>query len=435
MTSKKFWKLYLLLLPLLMILAIAGLTGYGATMLKVTPQRAQTTQPVQPLPAAARPPQAENDALKEQATELKNDADALKAKEDDLKWILGFILGAAALFAAGQAAGTWFSAQAFTKQAEGMLADAKGRFSIFSLLQERREASYGKLANLQLSLTLSSPIHSADEGFDWRRRFYEKMPLKLRRELLSAEQLFPYEVIGQDEPMDVYARNLRRLAQFYWSKFIYEQEWGLGSLTDLEHAEYLLDLAIRNIGSVFYLLNDMGNLRIEFFRVHSATNSSSSTALGLARSAHLLNRAREALNESIHTQKRQLRAYHNLAYVEADLDSGPDIEGRLRRAIEILQEGLKHSNWERTPVREFSCSALYNLACYYARLIPWDQSAEASCIAELRKAAALGLASPVDVDRDFNTREGDFYQLLVNGSPKARAELRELERELSNNYL
>lgn len=419
------------LIPTAMILFIAGISLYGANRLLNNPPAPGGLKISVGSGAATQP---ETEALEKQLQELKNEADGLKTKEDDLKWILGLIITVAGLFTIAQGVAAWFNAQSFTQQAEKMLAEAKARFSVFSMLQERRDDAYTKLTNLEQALALSSPVNSPDEGFDWRRRFYEKIPLKLRRELLSAEQIFPYEVIGQNEPADVFARNLRRMAQFYWSKFIYERDWGTGHLADLEHAQYLLDLAMRKIGSVFFLLNDTGNIQIELYKFYSSTRPATPTAADLAESERLLGCARRSFEDSIQAQRHQLRAHYNLAFIEAELSTSGAEEQRLKKAIAFLNDGLQYANWERSPVIEHTCEAYYNRACYYAKLSQWDRSGDAECIAALREASEVGMVPPLDVEHDFNASDGDFYGFFQNATAETQGLLMALKRKLSLNY-
>ena len=211
-----------------------------------------------------------------QVLAAKSPADAtltaaeLKDKIDELRWVLELILAASGLFTIAQGIAAGFSAKSFSDQAEGMLAEAMSRFKVFKLIEDRRNSATAYLASLESSLTSSSPLEDADEGFNWQRRFYEKMLLATREELLSAEQIFPYVVVGKADPADLYARNLRYLAQFYWAKFVYERERGLGYLEDIERAKYLLEQAMQTIGKMFYLLNDMGNIHLEYYKVLKA---------------------------------------------------------------------------------------------------------------------------------------------------------------------
>jgi len=358
----------------------------------------------------------------------------LKDRIDELKWILGLIVTTAGLFTVAQSVAAGFNARSFTEQAERMLEETRARFKILPLLEGLYSDAFANLANLERTLASNSPVNSPDEGFNWQRRFYEKMPLKLRQELSSADQIIPYEVVGQSDLPDAYTRNLRRLAKFYWSKFIFERERGAGYLGDLERAEYLLDLAMRKIGSAFYLLNDTGNILIEFYKVHAKSLPPEPTRFDKAELEKTLQRARRSFEDSIAVEKRQLRAYFNLAFIETRPGAAAAREENLRAAIGFLKKGLDYPNWEREPVDEFRCSALYNLGCYYARLAAFDPAAEGSCIEVLRKAAALGLISPQDVEHDFTAPDGDFYKLMQAATPERRSLFAELQDQLPANY-
>jgi hypothetical protein len=366
----------------------------------------------------------------------------LKDKIDELRWILELILAASGLFTIAQGIAAGFSARSFADEAKGILAEANARFAgftqdtnailaearqrftTFSLLEERRKEANANLPNLDKALSQISPAHSLGG------RFYGNLPMKLRQELLSAERIFPYEVVGHDDQPDEFARNLRRLAQFYSAKFSYERERGSGSLGDLEHAQYLLSLAIRKTGSSFYLLNDLGNVHIVYYRVLNSLPGSGSNS----RRAELqdtLNRARSCFEDSITAQPRQLRAYYNLAVIEADLAPARANGEGLRLAIGQLRKGLKYREWEQTTNKEFTCNALYNLACYYARLSAHSGFAKKAAVAVLRKAAKYGRIYPEYVNADFNTEKGDFYALTKTAPPETIQILNRIQHELS----
>jgi hypothetical protein len=425
-------------LPVAMLIVLGFLAAIGALLLQAGPpahaKKIVTTQQSAPTTETVPPTQAEVDALNARVDGLSKQADMLKSKEDDLKWILGFILAAATLFAAAQAASTWFSAQTFTKQAENSLAqmektekDIKARYPLYSQMAELWANAF---QNLTTILQADSSVANPDEGFYWRRGFYEKMPLKYRQDLISAEQIVPYEIAGQGEPPDMYALKLRRLARFYWGKFIYERSRGAGNLGDLEHAEFLLDQAIRKTGSPFYLLNDRGNIYIEYYKAHSKSRRAQPTSFDKAELRKSYDCARQSFKDSIDLKKEQLRAYFNLAYIEAAWGSPAVPYGNLHAAINHLRDGLRYPKWEHEPVDEFRCNALYNLACYYARL----PRKEAACLCVLRKAARFGLVSPEDVDRDFNSKEGDFFPILTAAPPATRQKFRDLEKQLTRRF-
>jgi hypothetical protein len=351
----------------------------------------------------------------------------LKDRIDELRWILELILAASGLFTIAQGIAAGFSAKSFSDQAEGMLAEIKGRFPVFQLLEERRKEANANLPNLDQAFTQNSLAQSLGG------RSYGNLSLKFRQQLLSAERTFPYEFVGRDEPPEVFARNLRRLAQFYSAKFTYECERGSGSLGDIEHALYLLSLAIRKVGSKFYLLNDLGNAHVVYFKVLNSLPSSASSSRR-AEMRDVLNRARSCFEDSITAQGRQLRAYYNLAVIEADLAPERSSEQGLDLAIGHLRKGLQYREWEQTQNDEFTCNALYNLACYYARLSVRRKFAEGAAGCVLRKAAKFGLIDPEYVRADFTTEKGDFYTLLKEGQPKTKLILNRVRGELSVHY-
>jgi hypothetical protein len=145
--------------------------------------------------------------------------------------------------------------------------EVKARYPVFADTEERRAEAY---ENLTRMLTATSSVNDPDEGFDWRRFYYGTKSLVERQEILSFERLVPYEIASQHESKEVFVRQVRHLARFYWSKFVFEQGRGFGYFGDLERAEYLLDLAKRKMGARAYLYNDLGNVRLEAFRARVA---------------------------------------------------------------------------------------------------------------------------------------------------------------------
>jgi hypothetical protein len=355
----------------------------------------------------------------------------LKDRIDELRWILELILAASGLFTIAQGIAAGFSAKSFSDQAEGMLAEIRGLFPVFQLLDERRKEANANLPNLDQAFTQISPAQSLGG------RAYGNLSLNFRQRLLSADRNLPYEWLGRDSPPDVFAHNLRRLAQFYSAKFTYEWERGSGSLGDIEHALFLLSLATRKAGSKFYLLNDLGNIHVVYFKVLKSLPPPAPSSRGLElRDA--LNRARTCFEDSITAQFRQLRAYYNLAVIEADLAPAmaheePREDG-LDLAIDHLRKGLHYREWEQAQNDEFTCNALYNLACYYARLSPRRRFAEGATLCVLRKAAKFGLIDPEYVRSDFASEKGDFYTLLKEGQPKTKSILNKVRSELSVRY-
>lgn len=434
------------LVPLLFICVIAGLTVCGSKLLLA---KAVPTAEVSIVSSASAQARLESDELKSQAGDLKTQSEMLKAKEDDLKWILGFILGAAALFAVAQAGSTWFSAHSFTKQAEDGLSrmekmekDAKTSYPLFAETEARRTQALESLKRIL-----------PDEGFNWQRHFYERLPLIQRQELLAVERFLSYEIAGQNADNVGYARTLRKLAQFYFSKFIYEKGRGFGYFDDLERAEYFLGLALRRIGPAFYISNDLGNVHLESFKArmeYLAERLPPEQVKSEAISSFL--QAVRDFEDSIGIQPRQLRAHYNLAVIEADHRHNE------QQAIEWLKKGLQYPNWEHEPVVELTCAALFNCACYHARLSsnksadPEQAQAQIQeCIESLRKAAEIGQISPGDVEREYgfnigfsrqgsgrqlitHNQQGDLFTLTQSANEETKSLLAELKPKLSTNF-
>jgi tetratricopeptide (TPR) repeat protein len=386
----------------------------------------------------------------------------LKDRIDELKWILGLIVTVAGLFTLAQGVAVGFAAQSFTKQAEDLLSrlrelettvqsrfedmtgEVKKRYPIFFDIEERRAQAY---ANLNTMLKKYSPLNNADEGFDSRRRFYEGMPLAQRQEILSVERFISYDIAGQNEPPEEFAKQLRRLAQFYWAKFLYEQGRGFGYVGDLERAEYLLDVAKRKIGVQFNLLNDVGNIRLESYKARVDPRIIGQQGLVNLDPARELERAQEAFDDSISAQPKQLRAYYNRAVIEADYRQD------FAAATKFLEIGSQQPNWETTPIVGLTCVAYFNLGCCYARMS--EKAANSSefarkCIDALKKAAEIGQVDPKDADREYGMvvrgkaddlpltekiKTGDLYSLLTAGSEETRQELVKLRSQLSAKHV
>jgi tetratricopeptide (TPR) repeat protein len=389
------------------------------------------------------------------STDATLTAAELKDRIDELKWTLGLILVTAGLFTLAQGIATGFSAQSFTKQAEDDLAhiekiekDIRSQYPVFSMIEKLRVSAFSNLTKI---LTANSPVQNPDEGFNWRRRFYEKVPLIQRQELLSVEQFNPYEIAGQNDPDEVYASNLRRLALFYWSKFIYERDRGFGNFGDLECAEYLIELAGRRIGRTFYLYNDLGNIRLLVLSARMDSLQQATANEAPVEAFKTLDLAIDAFQHSIEINPDQIRAYFNLAVIEKDHHH------QAAEAIKWLERGLKHTKWEHEVVPEFTCAALFNLGCYYGYLANTEKQPEIvqQCLEALKKAAEIGTMDPNDVQRellpDISMTEprvmlqpkhtlkplpkpGDLLYLLQFGDNTTKQTIAELLPRLSANF-
>jgi tetratricopeptide (TPR) repeat protein len=474
------WKMLITWLPRLFggVIVLLGISG----LYVVFAAKAQTPRPAATQSSAEKPEDStarsaeltEREAkatatearAKEAETELKESADELKNRVDELKWILALIVTAAGLFTLAQGVAAGFSAQSFTKlgddivarlktletdvrsRFDGMTNEVQARYPIFSDMEERRGQA---LADLSAMLKKSSPLNNADEGFDSRRHFYGAMPLAQRQGILSVERFISYDIAGQNESAEESGRQLRRLAQFFWAKFLHEHSRGFGQIGDMERAEYLLDVAKRRIGVQFYLLNDLGNIRLDSFKARVDVRLTSTDAkerrLAEADRARALELALEAFDDSIKAQPEQLRAYYNRAVIEAGYRSD------FAAAIKTLEVGLTYPNWETSPVPGLTCNAHFNLGCCYARVAERAQNSAAwaqKCVEQMTEAAAIGQIDPNDVNREYgmtieagqdglplsNTvRTGDLYVLATSGDQATRDALAKLKQKLSAKHV
>jgi hypothetical protein len=403
----------------------------------------------------------------------------LENKLNDLRWILTLILASAGLFTVVQGIAAGFSAQNFQKQAEDAIKrlekettraledlkrqseEAVGNFRKTSdeasqdALQQVNEKFRGALDDLdqeaqsriarleeleqqvrthyplfekdrmhafsalQNRIASFSLVKSSMDGFDQRRKFYERIDLGERQEILAVDRALAYEIAGQNDPPEVFAEQTKQLAQFYWSKFIYEKGLGYGSLNDLERAEHLLELGRSKaaIDKQFQFLNVLGNVRLERHKAKVAAGKFPAGQTPVDDPD--LVAARVAFETSIEQHPDQIRGYHNLAVIYTYYNYATEdamLASQLRKAERILEQALTHPNWETQPVPEFRCGTLYNLACVHARLAVLDalsrkQECEALLL-RLGEAAQLGFVPQEDVEGDYEKETGDIYPLL-----------------------
>jgi hypothetical protein len=385
------------ILPWCMIVAVVLMSAYGVFHIyKLSPEAGQRKAALTPGAVAGVPLTAEE----------------LKTRLDDLKWLLTVIISVASLFAILQAAASFFNAQAFSKQAdesigriEKLAKETEERYPVFAQTERVRAEAYQTLAaKLQF------------EGFDWRDLVYESMPLRERQQILSVDWYLSVDLIPRKSGGLAYVRDLRCLANFYASKWLYERKSG-GSLADLERAEYYLELAREEAENDFYLLNDQGVLHLEYYRWLEPEPWTQS-----------LKKAREFFNESLKKNENQQRCHYNLSIADGYEKHWGDSEDRLIKA-------LAETTWEHTrlPVRE--CLIHYNLSCVRARIAydaqsPVKEIKIEQCLESLHDAARIGLMRESTVNRDMDTADGDFYPLVQTGSAAIQAQLKDLRAKL-----
>ncbi len=320
----------------------------------------------------------------------------LQRKTDDLRWILTVILGAAGLFTIAQGAAAFFTAQTFVKQADDAIKrvqevalDAERRYPVFSKAEEARRDAYRALAATFYG-----------DGLDWRDTLYDQMQVTDRQRLISVERFIGLEFIGWAENDQEFAVNLRRLANFYASKYVSEGRTYRGNR---ERAEYYLQLACKVTNDRFWILNDLGLLFLELYEPKQITE------------------ARTLFEKSYAQNPRQQRALYNLA-VMATYETPP----RWEETVRLLKIALREPLWERTETPEMTCNVHYNLACAQGRLRQFDL-----CLKTLEHAARIGHVRKKTVDDDADLPNGDLYRVATHDDANIKQRFCGLRRELS----
>ena len=322
---------------------------------------------------------------------------------EEIRWTLQVVVIAAGLFAGAQGGFTYFSAQAFTKQAE----DAVKRIET---LREELESRFPHFVEAErMDREANRTLDELGKVADWRGS-YGSLDLRRRQRLLTVDSWFAMDM--RSEVQDAaYGQSLYRMALLYGSKYQYNRSLGGGSMGDVERAEYYLRLASDCLGETYYLLNEIGLLYMEFYVPRDPKT----------REANLVE-AERLFNESKRNKKDQQRAYYNLGVLSTKRKGQED----WRQAAEYYEKALEFSNWEEDPRDEMTCMILYNAACASARLKDVDKM-----LRYLNKAADLGYVEVITVDGDYE-QEGDFYELLSGTNEKVKTALCALRSRLSH---
>ena len=380
------------ILPLAFVLLALTNVGLGIAVLAQLP----SGPPQAPRPSGAADAATTTSAAPAGAND--GGVQDLQHKVDELKWVLTVLLGAAGLFTIAQGAAAFFTAQTFVKQAEDAVkrvqdvaSDAERRYPVFSKAEEARRDAYRALAATFYG-----------DGLDWRDSLYDQMAVVDRQRLLSVERFVGLEFIAIAENDAEYAANLRRLANFYASKYVSEGRTYRG---DRERAEYYLQLARKATNDQFWILNDLGLLCLELYDPRNTGE------------------ARNLFEKSYAQNPRQQRALYNLA-VMATYENPP----RWAEAARWLETALQERLWERAETPEMTCNVYYNLACARARLGQFDE-----CLASLENAARIGRVRTRTVERDANLPDGDLYELAQHADAGKRRRFEGLRDELSRN--
>jgi len=364
--------------------------------------------------------------------------DAAKPRLDELKWLLTIIATIGGFFAIAQGAAAWFSAQAYTKQAEDGLEEisaaqdaVKARYPLFDHIEAMRKEVYAALNNVFSSASKAPDSWAGNtEALDWNDNLFRRLSVEARQLLLSVDSFVSIDLdpgFSTEEHADI----LRKFSLFYRAKFLYEEGITQGSFCDLERAEAYLILAAKKKVD-FTIKNDLGSL---YGTIHTSVKKRNPANKDDAE--FYLSKSEDAFKDSLHIEPKQQRAHYSLAV----------IAGRHRKqyekAVKELQLAMDQTVWQREPSDYMKTIMFYNRACYESQLLheAWEKKtpiprpqitlAQADTVIDfLKKALGLSYVHKDIVNTDFNKPEGDFFDLIKDAEPSLMAKLEELRVEL-----
>lgn len=369
-------------------------------------------------------------ALKEKLKEESLDAEQAARLKDDVKDYLEWVIAIAGIFAVAQTIAAGFAAQAFSDQAGKSIEAAEGKFGdlITSSTQEleRFRNEYGGLVIAEetrkaaLEYLKREFIDKLDAGFDWRNGFYESMDPAKRQWLLSAERYLGYDLKLDMRDTVNTPVFLRVLANFYVSKFEYENSRASGHISDLERAEYLLQLWTKSYPAQFEMRNDVGLVYSRFYvffkDLARSGGSEGVRKMATEESVKYLDAAFLEFDASHKSHPQQQRAPYSLAFIAK-------ARGELQIAIDLLEKAKSLAVWEQRPNPANAGQLRYNLACYRALKIVSDHACgDVSRInqlaGDLETVASTVYISQDQVKEDFDNDgvarvpKGDLYDFL-----------------------
>lgn len=437
-------KIFLKVLPGLLILSIAIVALIVVQRVSVTPRA---------LPYDKQPLARYNDCLASAGSSGTLDPkrvtacgaelasvpvadDFMKARMDELRWMLTIIGSLAAFFAIAQGAAAYFSAQNYTKSADEAIAridkqeaSVRARYPLFEAVEKARDDAYTQLRlDLKTISKVEDPAADPLEALALIDRFYGKLTVEQRQALLSVESFASADLCGNRSSDEEYASDLVRLAIFYQSKFLYEDRLTrgdrahtrrLGNICDLERAEAYLKLAAKKAPNDFTILNELGILYINFHRALHADDADSSYLVD----------AERAFQRSIGMERKQQRAYYNTGTVY----------GRYRKdystGIDWLNKAKRFENWQRLPVAYSSSFIYYNLGCYGAKHLDGTlaviTAAHAKDLLEALAIAAQFHSIPADAVRaDFEEETGDLFHAYAKADADLKKSFDQMKLEL-----
>ncbi|HEX4006490.1 MAG TPA: hypothetical protein VHX60_09970 [Acidobacteriaceae bacterium] len=394
-----------------------------------------------------------------QVCEAQNEAsvdDLVKEPIEELKWMLEIIGILAGFFVVVQAAAAYFSADAYSKQADRAIDDIerqakvfRARYPMFERLEKLRMEAQADLARRLKDLS-RSPDTPPTEALRWdmKWKLYGDMDVEERQRILSLESFASIDLHSGAAGDLNWSESLRRYALFYESKFEYEKSIGSPSFGDLERAEGYLRLAIekaRDRGKDDpTLCNDLGVLCLDIYDLNRAGSGSDQ----FRRRDFYLREAKTQFDRSFSIQKRQQRARYNLAVILASY-----VEPRkYAEAAELLLAALRERNWQQYPaVNPVLALIRYNLGCCQAQVLAGAattgspltlQSAGVQgCLENLEKAVTLGTngieaVGPGTIARDCgwtqqqSGEKGDLVALYEKADADLRTKLEDLKEKL-----
>lgn len=474
-------KIFLKVLPGLLILSIAIVALIVVQRVSVTPRA---------LPYDKQPLARYNDCLASAGSSGTLDPkrvtacgaelagmpvadDFMKARMDELRWMLTIIGSLAAFFAIAQGAAAYFSAQNYTKSADEAIAridkqeaSVRARYPLFEAVEKARDDAYTQLRlDLKTISKVEDPAADPLEALALIDRFYGGLPVERRQTLLSVESFASADLGGNRTSDEEYASDLVRLAIFYQSKFFYEDghkrsnkselekarmylkgafeesqargnKFDLkkaeaylklafedkikrGNIADLERAQTYLKLAGSKAPLDFTILNELGVLYINF---HRALHPDEKTSA-------YLDEAEGAFERSMAMEKSQQRAYYNMGTVH----------GRYRKdyptGIRWLNKAKQFDKWQRLPVAYSSSFIYYNHGCYEAKQLEGAQtiitaSHASDCLAALAKAAEYRCIPAEYIREDFEQHTGDLFNIYARADVTLKKKLDEMKAEL-----
>jgi hypothetical protein len=275
------------------------------------------------------------------------------------------------------------------KELKGMAEEVKARFPMLAGMEEQ-----ARKALKDIERNMSGPS-------EWLEDRYEKLDIKDRQSILSAEHLIALEFAGPTT-----ASQLRGMANFYASKYLAED-----LASDLDRAFYYGQKALQRAKAKFQYLNDLGLIYSHLAK----------------RDAKFAERSVESFEASRCCEPKQQRCYYNLSLSHFENAKSAAAQGDqkganrlLEKARDLMDTGLKCENWETTKIEGLTSAVHYNLACCLCMLAKGTttsqgQSAEFDAVVNyLKMACHFKDTKPETVKDDLDKPGGDLYALRQN---------------------